>query len=108
MGAIPKVEDVGGPADSADETAPAETLARVIAHIFHRTPGVSRIEKRLEGKDKTAGIGSDILALLTQLAQRNAHVLETLAQQQLAAMREAKTAGQKPATAAAPPQEAQQ
>jgi hypothetical protein len=50
---------------------PVELLARILAHIGHRTPVVKKIEKRLEGKNTKSGIFSDILALVAQLIARN-------------------------------------
>lgn len=65
-------EDGGAPEEDAAE--PAELLARIIARIFRATPGLNRIEKHLEGREKRAGLGSDLLALIVQVARRNAHL----------------------------------
>lgn len=54
-----------------DAPEPAVLLARVVAHIGHRIPGVRRIEKRLEGREARSGLGSDMTALLLQLYIRN-------------------------------------
>lgn len=61
---------------AGDETRePVELLARVIAHVAHRIPGLKRIEKRFEGKDNRSGLGSDLLALGSQLISRNETVV---------------------------------
>lgn len=54
-----------------DGREPVELLARIFAHIGHRVPGVKRVEKKLEGQDKSSGFFSDLLALVTQLYRRN-------------------------------------
>lgn len=71
--------DVGEVADdfakripgAEDGPEPAVLLSRLYAHMGHRLPLVKRIEKRLEGREKTSGIGSDVLALVAQLYLRN-------------------------------------
>jgi hypothetical protein len=57
--------------DSEDIPQPIEVASRVIAHLFHRIPGIKKLGKRAEGKDKKAGILSDTLALVAQLMARN-------------------------------------
>lgn len=59
------------PGAGEDDPEPAVLLARIYAHIGHRLPLVKRLEKRLEGREKSAGIGSDIAALCAQLYLRN-------------------------------------
>lgn len=70
-------EDGEGP-DAKDVTA------RLIAHLGHRIPGVKRIEKRLEGRDKTSGIWSDAAALGAIIYARNSESIETLIREILA------------------------
>lgn len=78
VGDLPTAEDMvdeatdGGVGEDGRE--PVELLARVIAHVFHRIPGISKIEKRLEGKEARSGMASDMAALLAQLYQRNKHL----------------------------------
>lgn len=55
----------------AEGPQPVEVTARLLAHIAHRIPGVKKLEKRFEGKDSKAGIGSDFMALIMQLYARN-------------------------------------
>jgi hypothetical protein len=50
---------------------PIDVASRVVAHLFHRIPGIKKIGKRAEGKEKKAGIVSDSLALVAQLMARN-------------------------------------
>ena len=64
-----------------DGPEPAEILARVFAHLFHRIPGVRHVEKKLEGTDKRSGPLSDVAALLAQLYARNEEVIEGAAKQ---------------------------
>lgn len=80
------INDVGD-LDSAikapvDEDAPEpiEVMARVLAHLSHRIPGVRWINKklRLEGEGKTAGIGSDLISLVVQLYRRNEDVIKAV------------------------------
>jgi hypothetical protein len=54
-----------------DAPEPAVLLARILAHVGHRIPGFRKIEKRLEGREARAGLGSDVVALLLQLYFRN-------------------------------------
>lgn len=71
--------DVGAVADDFlrsipgqdDAPEPAVLLSRILAHVGHRIPGFRRIEKRLEGREARAGLGSDVVALLLQLYFRN-------------------------------------
>lgn len=71
--------DVGAVADDFlrsipgqdDSPEPAVLLSRILAHIGHRIPGFRRIEKRLEGREARAGLGSDVIALALQLYFRN-------------------------------------
>ena len=58
---------------------PQEIAARMVAHIGHRIPGVKRIEKRLEGRDKTSGMWSDAGILIGQLYIRNKKTINKLA-----------------------------
>lgn len=60
-----------------DGPEPAVLLARVIAHIAHRIPGLRRIERRLEGTEGKAGFGSDVFALALQLYFRNRDIIAT-------------------------------
>lgn len=62
---------------SGDSTGPEpiEIGARVVAHITHRIPLVRSVGKKIEGRDKKAGILSDLLALGVQLYQENAELL---------------------------------
>lgn len=60
--------------DSGSE--PADLAARLVAHAFHRLPGISRIEKQLEGQNKSSGMFSDLAALCAQLAKRNRPFIE--------------------------------
>lgn len=60
---------------------PLDVAARIVAHVGHRVPGVQRIEKRLEGRDKSSGILSDLAALGAQLYARNEHVIERVIQE---------------------------
>lgn len=67
-----KAEDIAPPAiTDAEGPQPLDVASRVVAHIFHRVPGVRKIEKRLEGRDKSSGILSDIGTLCAQLYVRN-------------------------------------
>ena len=61
-----------------DGPDPKEVAARIVAHLGHRIPGVKRIEKRLEGRDKTSGIWSDGAALGAMIYARNSEAIETL------------------------------
>lgn len=88
-----------GSAVSEDEAQPAEILARVIARVFRNTPGLKKVEKHFEGKDKRAGLGSDFLALCIQLGRRNKHLWPMLKQQfkaQAAAAKQKKTTAEVP------------
>lgn len=63
-----------------DAPEPIEVMARVLAHISHRIPGVRWISKklRLEGEGKSAGIGSDLISLVVQLYRRNEDVIKAV------------------------------
>ena len=80
------IKDVGD-LDSAlkapvedDAPEPIEVLAHLLAHVFHRIPGVRWISKklRLEGEGKSAGMGSDIISLIVQLYRRNEDVIKAV------------------------------
>jgi hypothetical protein len=62
-----------------DGPDPQEIAARIAAHLGHRIPGVKRIEKRLEGRDKTSGMWSDAGILIGQLYVRNKSAINKLA-----------------------------
>jgi hypothetical protein len=64
-------------AEGENGTEPVELLSRIIAHLFHRTPGLKKVEKRLEGEQRSSGILSDILALIVQIGRRNAPLIES-------------------------------
>lgn len=72
--------DVGDQAEeeTTEGREPAELLARIIAHVMHRIPGLKKVEKRLEGRESRSGIASDIAALLAQLYRRNKHLIPML------------------------------
>lgn len=74
VGAFPKSSFA--PSDLDETQEPVQLAARVIAHAMHRLPLVSRIEKRLEGREAKAGPASDFVALLVQLGRRNQPLLE--------------------------------
>lgn len=61
-----------------DGPDPKEVMARLVAHLGHRIPGVKKIEKRLEGRDKTSGLWSDGAALGAIIYARNSEAIETL------------------------------
>ena len=61
-------------------TEPVEILSRVLAHLGHRVPGVKKIEKRLEGQDKSSGILADLGALGVQIYRRNEEVIQESAE----------------------------
>lgn len=67
-----------------DGPEPRDLLARVYAHVGHRVPGVKRLEKRLEGSDKRAGIAADVGALCAQLYRRNSELFDEVAPQLVA------------------------
>lgn len=71
----------GGTGEAEDGREPVELLARIIAHIFHRIPGVKKVEKRLEGTDARSGLASDFAALVSQLASRNEEVVVGVGEQ---------------------------
>jgi hypothetical protein len=50
---------------------PVELLARILAHVGHRIPFFSKVEKRLEGKEAKSGLMSDVVAFVMQLWSRN-------------------------------------
>jgi hypothetical protein len=58
-----------------DGPQPIDVASRVVAHLFHRIPGIKKIGKRAEGKERKAGIVSDTLALVAQLAARNEQLI---------------------------------
>ena len=72
-------EDLAPSLTAEDAPQPLEVASRIVAHIGHRIPGVRKIEKRLEGKDKTAGILSDFLGLAAQLYARNEQAINEAA-----------------------------
>lgn len=84
---------------SEDSTGkePVELLARILAHIGHRIPFFSRVEKRLEGKEAKSGLASDVVAFLMQLWSRNRELAPVV-------MAAAAAARQKGATADTQPQ----
>jgi hypothetical protein len=54
-----------------DGPQPKVIAARLAAHLGHRIPGLRKLEKRAEGKDKASGVLSDMGVLLGQLYYRN-------------------------------------
>lgn len=65
---------------SGPDTGPLDVTSRLVAHIAHRIPGIKKIEKRFEGQDKSAGIGSDFMALFANLYEKNETLInETIA-----------------------------
>lgn len=78
------VEFVAGDLKAVEEVIPTESrepvdlLARIIAHVFHRIPGLKRVEKRLEGSELKAGVGSDLLAFAAQIFNRNKHLIPVI------------------------------
>jgi hypothetical protein len=91
----PGVEFVAGDLKEMEEVIPesgrepVDLLARIIAHIAYRLPGVKNIEKRLEGKDIKSGFASDLLAFASQLFARNKHLLPVIVEAARTAQREA-------------------
>lgn len=72
MGNVKTVDEyLSAASDEGMKPEPIEVASRVVAHIAHRMPFVKKVTKRFEGKDKRAGIFSDTLALISQLAGRN-------------------------------------
>lgn len=67
----------GGPDEGSE---PVELLARILAHLGHRIPFFSKVEKRLEGQDAKSGFASDLIALLMQLWHRNRHLAPVVMQ----------------------------
>lgn len=63
-------------------------LARLVARMAHRIPGISRVEKSLEGKNLSSGFGSDLVALLVQIYRRNQPEIERVAALELAKIKE--------------------
>ncbi len=59
-----------------DGPQPVVVASRVVAHLAHRFPLSKRITKRFEGRDKSAGIFSDFLTLLAQIADRNEELIK--------------------------------
>lgn len=66
-----------------DGPQPIEVASRVVAHVAHRVPGVRRIEKKLEGKEKRSGILSDMGALAVQLYAKNQETVDDFAEKVL-------------------------
>jgi len=66
-----------------DGPQPVEVASRVVAHVAHRVPGVKRIEKKLEGKEKRSGILSDMGALAVQLYAKNQETVDEFAEKVL-------------------------
>lgn len=63
----------------ADEgPQPKEIASRLAAHLGHRIPGIRKLEKRMEGQDKTSGVLSDLGVLLGQLYYRNKDEIDTI------------------------------
>lgn len=82
VGALPEPVTVtvdGEAVVTDDGREPVELLARILAHIGHRVPGIRKVEKRLEGTDARSGLASDLLALFSQLIARNEEVATTQA-----------------------------
>lgn len=75
---------------SEESPEPAVLLARIFAHIGHRLPLIQRIEKRLEGRDRKAGLGSDLSALAVQLYLRNRDLIARFVVDYMASQRDAK------------------
>jgi hypothetical protein len=80
VGELPLPVAQGGNGEMEDGREPVELLARVIAHVAHRIPGLKKVEKRLEGNDARSGLGSDLLALVSQLVSRNEELAFTMAE----------------------------
>lgn len=76
VGELPETEDLAREGGIIDDRPPVELLSRIVAHIFHRTPGLSKVEKRMEGTQRSSGIMSDISALCAQIYARNESLIK--------------------------------
>lgn len=85
-------------ADAENGPDPQEIAARIAAHLGHRIPGVRRIEKRLEGRDKTSGVWSDAGILIGQLYVRNKQAIDKLTTEMLSGMMPGKRRSSVPTT----------
>lgn len=74
-----ETDDITPSFGASDGPQPLDVGARVVAHVMHRIPGVKKLEKRLEGKDKKSGMGSDLATLFGQLYVRNKAEIDRLA-----------------------------
>jgi hypothetical protein len=88
---------------SASGVEPVDILARIWARVFYRIPGLARLEKHLEGKDSSSGLGSDLLALAVQLYRRNIPLIQAAVEQ--AVMVKVAEAMEKNSEGAVPPSE---
>lgn len=75
VGALAEPDEAKDEAGTVENREPSELLARVIAHLFYRTPGLRNVEKRLEGREAKSGILSDLLAFFAQVARNNKHLV---------------------------------
>lgn len=96
MGDLSEADNTLVNPDEQGGREPVELLARIIAHIGHRIPFFSKVEKRLEGKDAKSGLASDITAFVVQLWQRNRALAPNIAAAAQAQAAQRRAAAQQP------------
>jgi hypothetical protein len=83
VGDLPVPVSEGGDGSAEDGREPVELLARILAHVGHRIPGLRKVEGALEGADKKSGMLSDLAAFAGQLVSRNEDLFIALGEQVL-------------------------
>lgn len=76
VGELPETNELALEGGIIDNRSPLELLSRIIAHIFHRVPGLSKVERRLEGTQRSSGIMSDISAFVMNIYGRNESLIK--------------------------------
>lgn len=104
VGVIEHPDDAPTDVPDGEDTETLDLAARLIAHLAYRIPFLKRFEKRLEGEDKSAGMFSDLVALIVQIFRRNQDQIYELAEQagkQWVEAKAAKAAAKETASASA-------
>lgn len=73
VGEFPDPTDSGEP---SDPERPVRLTAHAVARVADRIPFSRRISRHLEGTESRAGILSDLLSLVAELARQNPELVE--------------------------------
>lgn len=75
VGEFPSGDEAG--ADDTDPTRVTRVTAHALARVADRVPFSRKLSRHFEGTDSRAGLFSDLLTLLTELAKRNPDLVKS-------------------------------